>query len=197
MGPGKESAGRKVPGSEPRVGAQARGPSLLAPSVRQKPLAAEVIAEVPAGGVSGGAGARRLHAGGCARSQLCRRSGRNRSCSRSARSYTVARAGSALCTHRCRHSARGRRPAGSRQDTRTPLRPVAAHSGRSRSGTRLNPPRSCPLLAGASPAAGGSCPRRNCSHSVTSGTGTRRRAAGTGGTGLPILGPGDSSSRRR
>lgn len=105
-----------------------------------------------------------------------------------------------------RHSARGRRPAGSRQDTRTPLRRVAAHSGRSRSGTRLNPPRSCPLLrgqgeadvnsarsdgqgprpcpslyphlAGASPAAGGSCPRRNCSHSVTSGTGTLRRAGG-------------------
>lgn len=52
-------------------------------------------------GVSGGAGAHRPRAGGCARSQLCRRSGRNRSCSRSAHSCTAARAGSALGTHLC------------------------------------------------------------------------------------------------
>lgn len=51
--------------------------------------------------VSGDAGARRPHAGGCARSQLCRRSGRSHSCSRSARSCTATRAGSALGTHRC------------------------------------------------------------------------------------------------
>lgn len=163
-------------------------------SVRNFSVIAEVQTE---GGVSGGAGARKLHVGGCARSQLCRRSGRNRSCSRSARSCIVARAGSALGTRRCRRSARGRRLAGSHQDTRTLRRPAEAHSGRSRSGTRLNPPPSCPLLAGAFPAAGDSRPRRNCSHSATSGSGTRRRAAGTGGTGLPNLGPGDSSSRRR
>lgn len=158
-----------------------------------------VIAKVQTeGGVSGVAGARRLHACGCARSQLCRRSGRNRSCSRSARSYIVTRAGSALGTHRClevgvtsedfkrapklcdplvsgpsrasagpdpapprphalwprplgaahRHSGRGTRPAGNRQDTRTLRRPAAAHSDRSRSDTRPNPPLSCPLLRG-------------------------------------------------
>lgn len=100
-----------------------------------------------------------------------------------------------------RRSARGRRLAGSHQDTRTLRRPAEAHSGRSRSGTRLNPPPSCPLLrrenadvntnpsdgrgprhcpslythlAGAFPAAGDSRPRRNCSHSATSGSGTLR-----------------------
>lgn len=67
-------------------------------SVRNFSVIAEVQTE---GGVSGGAGARKLHVGGCARSQLCRRSGRNRSCSRSARSCIVARAGSALGTRRC------------------------------------------------------------------------------------------------
>lgn len=51
--------------------------------------------------VSGGAGARRPRAGGCVRSQLCRRSGRSRLCSRSARSCTAAHAGSVLGTHRC------------------------------------------------------------------------------------------------
>lgn len=81
-------------------------------------------------------------------------------------------------------------------------------------------------LEGAFLAAGGSRPRRNCSHSVTLGTGTlggagavshakaapwllpqhsanpsgeahQRCVAGKGGTGLPNRGPDDSSSRRR
>lgn len=194
-GAGKGSTGPKGPW----VRAPSRGNSEKPSSPQVLGGNPSVIAKVQAeGGVSGGAGARRLHACGCARSQLCRRSGRNRSCSRSARSCIVSRAGSALGTHRClevrvtsedftrapelcyplvsgpsrasagpnpapprplalwprplgaahRRSARGTSPAGSRRDTRTLRRPAAAHSGRSRSDTRPNPPPSCPLLRG-------------------------------------------------
>ena len=97
-GAGKGSTGPKGPW----VRAPSRGTSERPSSPQLLGGNPSVIAKVQTvGGVSGGAGARRLHACGCARSQLCRRSGRNRSCSRSARSYIVTRAGSALGTHRC------------------------------------------------------------------------------------------------
>lgn len=97
-GAGKGSTGPKGPW----VRAPSRGTSERPSSPQVLGGNHSVIAKVQAeGGVSGGAGARRLHACGCARSQLCRRSGRNRSCSRSARSCIVTRAGSALGTHRC------------------------------------------------------------------------------------------------
>lgn len=69
------------------------------PSVSGNPW--EIAAARAEGGVSGGAGARKPRAGGCARSLPCRRSGRSRWCSRSARSCTAARVGSALGIHRC------------------------------------------------------------------------------------------------
>lgn len=58
-------------------------------------------------------------------------------------------------------SALGRRRAGSHPDTRTRLRRAAARSGRSHSGTRPNPPLSCPLLR----------PRRNTDVSTAPGNG--------------------------
>lgn len=211
-----------------------------------------VITKVQAnGGVSGGAAARRPRAGGCARSRLCRRSGRNHSCSRSARSCTAARAGSALGTRLCLvvgvtgvDLARARAPEPHRplrfwsrwvlQDptstaapppslpspglaltdtacsggvklettgtlahctawpwyaatanaaalVRILLRAVLFCAGQENKDVTTNPsdghnpasvPSRCVHLAGASPGAGGLHPRRNCSHSATSGTGT-------------------------
>lgn len=97
LGSGRGLWARRVPGSEPGVQAEARGGAR--PSVGRKPLSDH---QGPGEWrVSGGAGARRPRAGGCARSRLCRRSGRNHSCSRSARSCTAARAGSALGTRLC------------------------------------------------------------------------------------------------
>lgn len=97
LGSGRGLWARRVPGSEPGVQAEARGRAR--PSVGRKPLSDH---QCPGEWcVSGGAGARRPRAGGCARSRLCRRSGRNHSCSRSARSCTAARAGSALGTRLC------------------------------------------------------------------------------------------------
>lgn len=188
------------------------------------------------GGISGGAGAHRPRAGGCARSRFCRRSGKNRSCSHSAHSYTAARAGSALCTRLCLDVWGGDRcglsdgaravllipqtpvPTADRSPWRLPTqrareasswkppghshtappgrgtqRPLTQrHSSESsselssseppgRTQTSSLPPAMAALhsvpshythLWGASPAAGGLSPRRNCSHSVTSGTGT-------------------------
>ena len=98
---GARGRGLRAP-KGPWVRAPSQGTSERRSSSQVSGRNSSVIAEVQTeAGVSGGAGARKLHAGGCARSQLCRRSGRNRSCSRSARSCIVARAGSALGTRRC------------------------------------------------------------------------------------------------
>lgn len=82
------------------------GPWVPAPSLgrsqrRSSPQRCVIPKVWAQGGVSGGAEARRPREGGCARSRLCRRNGRNRWCSHSARSCTAAHAGSALGTRLC------------------------------------------------------------------------------------------------